>query len=189
MKRDFADRGLGSELVERMSTNPEEREPIMSMAYPKDQVETWLVNQNKMNNREITLGLIYYFRDTQDYSHWVGEMVGFIPHLPLLKGSKRMKFKDIFHNLWKAYYEPPYNVNSWHKFLIEDMIEAESKGNSQGQVYLDWDSIIPNPQGVRDFMWNFHKEVSLFLASIPVSEGTAIIRKPQVKEIIERLLV
>ena len=49
MKRDFADRGLGSELVERMSTNPERVEPesLWSMAnFRKDRsglpVNVWL---------------------------------------------------------------------------------------------------------------------------------------------------
>jgi len=140
---------------------------LSEMSFPKNQVIFRLIDRGLKFRRYYYLIFIYYFRDSQEVNHWIGELTGFIPESPLLKRrNSRFNANDTFYYIWKGFVED-FSIEEVHstafsdaKGMEETNREREERKTGKKIPPLSWDSVKQNPKDAFLFMEEFHKLIA-----------------------------
>ena len=130
---------------------------LSEMSFSQKDIIGQFMNNKLLTNRCNHLLLIYYFRNRQDTKHWIGELNGFIPKSPYIKGkNKRFDEETIFHYIWKGYAED-FSPDNYHLNILKDVKYIKNS--------LPWESINQNAIGAVSFMEEFHQWTAKQLAT------------------------
>ena len=140
---------------------------LHEMSFSANQIRQRFMDDGLRNKRFTNLILIYYFRNKQESDHWIGELTGFVPESPFIKGrNRRLDYNETYHCLWKGQAED-YSKEEFQKKVLtraKDAKETKRKKkenkNSQKITKFPWDSLEIDIEGALSFMEEFHKWAS-----------------------------
>lgn len=78
---------------------------------------------NKEETVEEHLAKFYFWRDNNAHNHWMGEIFGNVPRLPVLKGSKKFVNKQTVLDYLYSYSEV---IQKQTKFILQDIERKET---------------------------------------------------------------
>jgi hypothetical protein len=164
---------------------------FQEMAYPIKQIIEDLHTPKLRQKRLSHLLLIFYFRDTEYFNYWVGELSGYTPAVAFIKGKHKRPPSDfIYTHLWKGYDDPDYTEHLYQATFENALDDEEENRKKQEKIEnrkipaLPWVYVKQHEDihGVHDFTESFH----LWISTILASEG--VIKTPVIREKINELI-